>query len=74
MFKPLEAEIGIPVVPEPSASTVTLSKLQAEAANPVTDVAWMDGGVSEPTRDSGVVAAIDPAMAPGLAGVVDQAN
>jgi putative spermidine/putrescine transport system substrate-binding protein len=73
-FQAFEEKTGISILLEPSASTVTLSKLQAEAANPVTDVAWMDGGVSELARDSGVVAAIDPAMAPSLAGVVDQAK
>ncbi len=74
IFTPFEAETGISIKLEPSASTVTLSKLQAEASAPVTDVAWMDGGVSELARDAGVVAAIDPAMAPGLSGVVDQAK
>lgn len=72
--EPFEAKTGISVVLEPSASTVTLSKLQVQAADPVTDVAWMDGGVSELARDSGVVAAIDPGMAPGLVDVVDQAK
>ncbi|WP_343082465.1 ABC transporter substrate-binding protein [Ostreiculturibacter nitratireducens] len=74
VFTPFQAETGISVIVEPSASTVTLSKLQAEAASPVTDVAWMDGGVSELARDSGVVAPIDPALAPGLEGVIDQAK
>jgi putative spermidine/putrescine transport system substrate-binding protein len=74
IFAPFEAETGISVVVEPSASSVTLSKLQAEAASPVTDVAWMDGGVSELARDSGVVAAIDPTLAPGLANVIEQAQ
>ncbi|WP_138933805.1 ABC transporter substrate-binding protein [Roseovarius arcticus] len=74
VFKPFEAETGISVLLEPSASTVTLSKLQAQASAPVIDVAWMDGGVSELARDSDVVAAIDPAMAPGLAGVAEQAK
>lgn len=74
VFKPFEAETGVSVVLEPSASTVTLSKLQAEASAPVTDVAWMDGGVSELARDSGVVQAINPAMAPSLQGVAERAK
>lgn len=74
VFKPFEAKTGIAVLLEPSASTVTLSKLQAQASDPVTDVAWMDGGVSELARDSGVVAAIDPTMVPGIENVVEQAR
>lgn len=74
VFVPFQAATGISVLVEPSASTVTLAKLQAEASAPVTDVAWMDGGVSELARDSGVVAPIDPALAPSLAGVIDQAK
>ncbi|QFT99912.1 Spermidine/putrescine-binding periplasmic protein precursor (plasmid) [Roseovarius sp. THAF8] len=74
VFKPFEEETGISVVLEPSASTVTLSKLQAEASAPVTDVAWMDGGVSELARDSGVVQAINPDQAPALENVADQAK
>ncbi|SHM79308.1 putative spermidine/putrescine transport system substrate-binding protein [Roseovarius litoreus] len=74
IFTPFEEATGIDVVVEPSASSVTLSKLQAEASSPIMDVAWMDGGVSELARDSGVVAPIDPSLAPGLAGVIDQAK
>lgn len=74
IFDPFSASSGIAIELEPSASTVTLSKLQAQASSPKIDVAWMDGGVSELARDAGVVASIDRSKVPGIENVLDEAT
>ena len=59
IVKPFTQKTGIQVTPEVGVSSITLSKLQQQKGNPLIDVAWMDGGVSEVADSSGVVEAID---------------
>ncbi|WP_108660033.1 ABC transporter substrate-binding protein [Acuticoccus kandeliae] len=71
--EPFAAETGITVTPEPGTSSVTLAKLKQQRDAPAIDVAWMDGGVSELAEADGLVAALDPAELPNIAGMFDQA-
>jgi putative spermidine/putrescine transport system substrate-binding protein len=72
VFDPFTKATGIRVTPEPGVSAVTLSKLQQQRDNPVIDVAWMDGGVSEIAEASGVLAPIDPGRVPNIANLAPQ--
>ncbi|MBB3064339.1 extracellular solute-binding protein [Limibacillus halophilus] len=72
MVDPFVASTGIQVTPEPGVSSVTLAKLKQQKGDPVIDVAWLDGGVSELAAADDLVAALDPAKVPGVSGVIDE--
>lgn len=72
IIDPFTTETGIRVTPEPGVSAVTLSKLMQQKDAPVLDAVWMDGGVSEQAAKDGVIATIDPAKVPAMAGMVEQ--
>lgn len=55
ILKPFEQKTGVRIVIDPGVSTVTLSKLKQQKSNPVIDVAWMDGGISELALDDGLL-------------------
>ena len=69
---PFVKSTGIEATPEPGVSSVTLAKLKQQKGNPVIDVAWMDGGISELAAAGDLVAAIDPAKVPNAANVIDE--
>jgi putative spermidine/putrescine transport system substrate-binding protein len=59
ILRPFEEKTGIRIVVEPGVSTVTLAKLRQQKDNPVIDVAWMDGGISEIALSEGLVETLD---------------
>ena len=73
IMQPFSKQTGITVTPEPGVSTVTRSKLEQQKANPVIDVAWIDGGISELAMGDGTIGTIDPAKMPNVANTLDQA-
>lgn len=73
ILDPFSKSSGIPVVQETSVSTVTYNKLKAQKGSPSIDIAWIDGGISELAAADGVVAMIDPARVPNVAGLLDKA-
>lgn len=58
VVKPFTQETGIPVVAEIGNSTTTFSKLQQQIDNPIIDVAYMDGGISEAAHEAGLLTPI----------------
>jgi putative spermidine/putrescine transport system substrate-binding protein len=73
ILKPFEQKTGVRIVVEPGVSTVTLSKLKQQKGNPVIDVAWIDGGVSELAADDGLVETLNPKTMANVAGMVPEA-
>ena len=73
ILDPFAKATGIQVIQETSVSTVTYNKLKQQKGNPSIDIAWIDGGISELAAADGVVAAIDPAKIPNMAGLLDEA-
>jgi putative spermidine/putrescine transport system substrate-binding protein len=73
MFKPFEAKFGVKIIPEPGVSTVTIAKLKQQKGNPLIDVAWLDGGVSELALDDDLLEMIDPKTIPNLRNVINEA-
>ena len=71
--KPIAAQAGFSYRVELGNSTTSFSKLQQQRDNPVIDVAWMDGGISELAEAAGVVEVLDPARVPNLANLLPQA-
>ena len=69
---PFVKSTGIKVTPEPGVSTVTLAKLRQQKGNPVIDIAWMDGGVSELAAQDDLVAPIDTQRVPNVANMVPE--
>jgi len=63
---------GVKVTPDPGVSTVTLGKLRQQKGNPVIDVAWIDGGVSELAAADGLTAALTPASVPNIANMIPE--
>jgi putative spermidine/putrescine transport system substrate-binding protein len=73
ILDPFAKASGIQVVQETSVSTVTYNKLKQQKGNPSIDIAWIDGGISELAAADAVVASIDPAKVPNIAGLIDEA-
>jgi putative spermidine/putrescine transport system substrate-binding protein len=73
VIKPIAAEAGFSYRVELGNSTTSFSKLQQQRDNPVIDIAWMDGGISELARAAGVIDALDPGHVPNLANLLPQA-
>jgi putative spermidine/putrescine transport system substrate-binding protein len=73
ILDPFGKASGVQLVQETSVSTVTYNKLKQQKGNPSIDIAWIDGGISELAAADGVVAAIDPAKVPNIAGLIDEA-
>lgn len=73
ILDPFAKASGVQVVQETSVSTVTYNKLKQQKGNPSIDIAWIDGGISELASADGVLAAIDPAKVPNIAGLIDEA-
>jgi putative spermidine/putrescine transport system substrate-binding protein len=73
VVKPISEAAGFSYRVELGNSTTSFSKLQQQRDNPVIDVAWMDGGISEMAQAAGVVEALDPARVPNLANLLPQA-
>jgi putative spermidine/putrescine transport system substrate-binding protein len=63
---------GIKVTPDPGVSTVTLGKLRQQKGNPVDDVAWMDGGISELAADDGLTADLTEKSIPNVANMLPE--
>jgi putative spermidine/putrescine transport system substrate-binding protein len=63
---------GIKVTPDPGVSTVTLGKLRQQKGNPVDDVAWMDGGISELAADDGLTADLSATSIPNIANMLSE--
>lgn len=73
ILDPFAKASGVQVIQETSVSTVTYNKLKQQKGNPSIDIAWIDGGISELAAADGVVATIDEAKVPNLAGLIDRA-
>jgi len=73
ILDPFAKQSGIQAVQETSVSTVTYNKLKQQKGNPSIDIAWIDGGISELAAADGLLAAIDPAKVPNIAGLIDEA-
>lgn len=73
ILKPFEQKTGIRIVVDPGVSTVTLSKLKQQKGNPVIDVAWIDGGISELALQDDLVERLDPKRMPNIANMVAEA-
>lgn len=73
VIKPFAAENQVTYRLEFGNSTTSFSKLQQQRANPVIDVAWMDGGISELANADGLVEPLDPKRIPNLANLLPQA-
>lgn len=69
---PFVKKTGIAVTPEPGVSSVTIAKLRQQKGNPVIDVAWMDGGISELASAEDLVAAIDPKAVPNVTKMIPE--
>lgn len=69
---PFTKSTGIKVVSEPGVSSVTLAKLKQQKGDPVIDVAWLDGGVSELAAADDLVAPIDPAKVKNLSNMLPE--
>ena len=63
---------GINVTPDPGVSTITLGKLRQQKGNPVDDVAWMDGGISELAADDGLTADLSEKSIPNIANMLPE--
>lgn len=72
IITPFAAQAGVTVTPEPGVSAVTLSKLEQQKSNPVIDVAWMDGGVSELAAAAGVLEGLKTDRVSNISGMLDQ--
>lgn len=73
ILDPFAKASGVQVIQETSVSTVTYNKLKQQKGNPAIDIAWIDGGISELAAADGVVAAIDAAKVPNVAGLIPEA-
>jgi putative spermidine/putrescine transport system substrate-binding protein len=72
ILEPFSQATGIQITPEPGVSNVTLAKLKRQKTNPVIDVAWLDGGISELAEAAGLVAPIDPAKVSNINNMIDE--
>ncbi|HYC13568.1 MAG TPA: ABC transporter substrate-binding protein [Stellaceae bacterium] len=66
VLEPFSKATGITAVPEPAISSVAITKLMQQRANPEIDVVWLDGGPSEQAWSEGIIEAIDPAAVPNI--------
>ncbi len=73
ILKPFEQKTGVRIVVDPGVSTVTLSKLKQQKGNPVIDVAWIDGGVSELAADDGLLEMLNTKAMANVANMVPEA-
>ncbi len=73
ILKPFEQKAGVRIAIEPGVSTVTLAKLKQQKGNPVIDVAWIDGGISELALDDGLVEMLNTKAMGSVAGMVPEA-
>ncbi len=71
--KPFTEETGIAVVAEIGNSTTTFSKLQQQKSDPVIDVAYLDGGISEAAQEAGLLEPINMAALVNGKSLVPQA-
>lgn len=69
---PFAKATGVKVTPDPGVSTVTFGKLRQQKGNPVIDVAWIDGGVSELAAADGLTATLTPASVPNIANMIPE--
>jgi len=69
---PFTKATGVKVTPDPGVSTVTFGKLRQQKGNPVIDVAWIDGGVSELAAADGLTATLTPASVPNIANMIPE--
>ena len=69
---PFTKATGTKILPDPGVSTVTLSKLRQQKGNPVVDIAWMDGGVSELAAADGLLEDITAAAVPNMANMLTE--
>jgi putative spermidine/putrescine transport system substrate-binding protein len=72
ILEPFAKATGITAVPEPAISSVAITKLIQQRANPEIDVTWLDGGPSELAWGEGVTDAIDPGAVPNMSGLSDK--
>ena len=73
ILKPFEQKTGVRIVVDPGVSTLTLSKLKQQKGNPVIDVAWIDGGVSELALDDGLLEMLNTKAMASVANMVPEA-
>ncbi|MEI4472817.1 polyamine ABC transporter substrate-binding protein [Frigidibacter sp. MR17.24] len=74
LYAPFEAKCGCTLVVETGNSSERLAKLEANAAAPVVDViAFSDANALE-AANKGLLAPIDPAAVPNMAGIYDFAK
>ncbi|MEO8345630.1 MAG: ABC transporter substrate-binding protein [Betaproteobacteria bacterium] len=69
---PFAKASGIKVTPDPGVSTVTFGKLRQQKGNPVIDVAWIDGGVSELAAADGLLATLTPKSVPNIGNMIPE--
>ena len=72
IVEPFVQATHIKVTPELAMSVEVLERLREQRRNPMIDVAWMDGGVSELAAADGLVAPINTSAIPGIANLVPQ--
>jgi putative spermidine/putrescine transport system substrate-binding protein len=72
MVDPFTKESGVAVTPEPGVSSVTITKLRQQKANPTIDVAWMDGGISELASADDLIAALDQKSIPNIGEMISE--
>ena len=72
ILEPFSKATGITAVPEPAISSVAITKLIQQKANPEIDVVWLDGGPSEQAWGEGVIDPINPAVIPNLSGLSEK--
>ncbi|TEA76841.1 ABC transporter substrate-binding protein [Allopusillimonas ginsengisoli] len=63
---PFTKATGIKVVPEIGTSNTTIAKLRQQQNNPVIDVAFLDGGISELAEADGLLRPLDDSAIPNL--------
>ncbi|HTS94232.1 MAG TPA: ABC transporter substrate-binding protein [Stellaceae bacterium] len=66
ILEPFSKATGITVVPEQAISSVAITKIKQQGANPDIDVTWLDGGPSEQALAEGIIDFIDPAAIPNM--------
>lgn len=71
--QPFTAATGITVIPEIGTSTTSLAKMRQQAARPVLDVVFLDGGISEVAQAEGLLQPLDASALPNMAGMQEQA-
>ena len=73
VIKPFAAANNVTFRLELGNSTTAFAKLQQQRGNPVIDVAWMDGGISELALAEGVIDTLDPEKVPNLKNLLPEA-